>query len=124
MKKRETNHQHAPIMMTESYWMNTQLSVARYTGGINAFGQSYIIVDKRGHDIFECSKEAQLVGRDKAIEPGEPADLVDVRYVKIYRKAGREKFIQMVKSGLDLNAMKEELKAEKSKKAEQKKLDL
>lgn len=111
-------------MMTESYWMNTQLSMARYTGCINAFGKSYIIVDKRGHDIFECIKEAQLAGRDKAIEPGEPADLVDVRYVKMYRKAGREKFIQMVERGLDLKAMKEEMKSENPTKAEQKELDL
>lgn len=121
---RKDNHQHAPIMMTESFWMKTQFSTARHTGGINAFGHSYIIVDKRGHDIFECSREAQLAGRDKAIEPGEPADLVDVIYVKMYRKAGREKFIQMVERGLDLKAMKEEMKSENPTKAEQKELDL
>ena len=60
------------IVMTESYWANTQLSFVRHTGRVRFAGHEYVIVDKRGHDIFECSLEAQKAGREKAIEPGEP----------------------------------------------------
>jgi len=68
----------------------------------------YVIVDKRGHDIFECSMEADREGREKAIEPGEPADLVDTRYVKIYRKVGRDKFIELLERKLTLKEMRKE----------------
>ena len=86
--------------MTEEYWANSQFSVARHYGGINISGQEYIIVNKEGKDIFECSRIAQKEGRDKAIEPGEPADLVLKRLKKVYRKLGREEFIEKVKSGM------------------------
>ena len=57
---------------------------------------NYVIVNKEGKDIFECSEEAQKAGREKAIEPGEPVDLVDRRYVPAYRMMGREAFIKMI----------------------------
>ena len=56
-------------------------------------GEFFIIVDKRGKDIFECSLEAERQGRDKAIEPGEPCELVRRDYVPVYRKLGREGFL-------------------------------
>ena len=62
MKGRTENR---TIVMSESYWANTQLSIARYTGKIGMDGCMYVIVDKRGHDIFECSREAQKAGREK-----------------------------------------------------------
>lgn len=43
-------------------------------------------MNKEGKDIYECSIEAEQAGREKAIEPGEPA----------YRKIGREAFIKML----------------------------
>lgn len=101
------------IMMTEEYWANSPFSVARYTGEIRVDGVEYIIVNKEGKDIFECSCEAAREGRGIAIEPGEPCDLVDKRYVSIYRKVGREKFMEWVKEGLDLKKMKERVKNEK-----------
>ena len=82
-----------PIAMAEEYWANSQLSVVRYTGRIQFNNNIYVIVDKRGHTIFECSIEAEKTGKEKAIDPGEPADLVMEQYVPIYRKLGREKFI-------------------------------
>ena len=91
------------IVMSESYWANTQLSIARHTGKIGMDGCMYVIVDKRGHDIFECSREAQKAGREKAIEPGEPADLCRTDFVPIYRKLGREKFLQFIQENPDLN---------------------
>ena len=89
-----------PLVMTEEYWANTQLSVARYYGGIKAFGQEYIIVNKDGKDVFECSAIAEREGRAKAIEAGEPCDLVLKRLQKVYRKLGREAFLEKVKSGM------------------------
>ncbi len=78
-------------MMIEEYWVNTQLSVARYTGSIKAFGHTYTICDKYGRTVFETS-----------IPPGEPADLVDVRFIPYYRKIGREKFIEEIQRRKEL----------------------
>ena len=101
------------IIMTEEYWATSPLSIARYYGGIKVDGVDYVIVNKEGKDIYECSIEAEKAGREKAIEPGEPADLIDRRYIPMYKKLGRDKFIEWVKEGLDLKAMKERIKNEK-----------
>lgn len=92
--------------MTENFWANSYLSIARYTGRIKLDGHNFIIVDKRGHDIFECSKEAEAAGRKKAIEPGEPADLCRVDFVPIYRKLGRDKFIKFLNANPDIDTPK------------------
>jgi hypothetical protein len=99
--------------MTEEYWASSPFSVARYYGSIKIRGVEYVIVNKEGKDIYECSIEAEKAGREKAIEPGEPADLVDRRYVPMYKRLGRDQFIEWVKEGLDLTAMKKRLKEEK-----------
>ena len=97
MKKTESNNY--PLLMTEEYWANSQFSVARYYGGINISGQEYIIVDKLGRDLWECSKIAEKEGRDKAIEGGEPADLILATLQKAYRKLGRDRIIELIKEG-------------------------
>lgn len=102
-----------PILMTEEFWAESHFSVVRHTGTIKAFGREYIIVNMEGKDIFECSAEAEKQGREKAIEPGEPCDLVDRRYVPIYRKIGRDKFIEWVKEGLLFDDMNKRLEGEK-----------
>ena len=89
----------APILMTEEFWANSQLSVARYFGGITFAGRKYIIVDKLGQDIFECSTIAEKEGKEKAIEPEEPADLVLSTLQMAYRKLGRERIIALIKEG-------------------------
>lgn len=81
------------IVIPENVWANCQFSLARHTGKIRVDGHEYIIVDKRGHDIFECSLEAEKAGREKAIEPGEPADLCRTDFVQFYRKLGRDRFL-------------------------------
>ena len=91
-----------PILMTEDYWANSQFSVVRYTGGMQLNGIRYIICNKEGKDIFECSREAEKAGREKAIEPGEPCDLIDERYLPVYRKLGRDRFIELIKDHQDL----------------------
>ena len=93
--------------MAESFWANSQLSIARYYGRIQLNGQEFVIVDKRGHDIFECSLEAEKAGRTKAIEPGEPADLCRTDFVPIYRKLGRDKFIEFIKAHPYIQTVKE-----------------
>lgn len=90
----------AAILMEENYWRNSQFSIAKYYGEINVKigGETinYVIVNKEGKDIFECSLESQKAGRQKAIEPGEPVDLVDSRYIPAYRMMGRNAFIKMI----------------------------
>lgn len=112
--------------MAEEYWANSQFSVVRYTGHMALNGITYIICNKEGKDIFECSLEAEKAGRDKAIEPGEPCDLIDQRYLPVYRKLGRDKFIELIKEHQDLTPEKafelagiEMKKAKTSKKARQ-----
>ena len=97
----------APLLMTEDFWANSQLSVARYFGGVTFAGRQYIIVDKLGRDLFECSAIADKEGREKAIEPGEPADLVLSTLRFAYRKLGRERIIELIKDG----KTEEEIKA-------------
>lgn len=92
------------ILMTEEYWASTQLSVVRYTGEIQMNGVHYIIVNKEGKDIFECSFEAELEGREMAIPPGEPCDLIDARFQPYYRKMGREKFMEWLEDKPNLSA--------------------
>ena len=96
----------AAILMEEEFWRNSQFSIARFYGAINVkIGNEnieYIIVNKEGKDIFECSEEAQKAGREKAIEPGEPVDLLDRRYIPVYRKMGREAFIKMIEEQEEL----------------------
>lgn len=97
----------APLLMTEEFWANSQLSIARYYGAITFNGRKYIIVDKFGRDIYECSAIAEREGRDKAIEPGEPADLILATLRFAYRKLGRERIIELIKD----DKTEEEIKA-------------
>lgn len=95
----------SPIMMTEEYWANSQLSIARYYGGIAIGKIDYRIVNKEGISLFELSdpESKHYVGDDKkAIEPGEPADLVQKAWIPIYRKLGREKFVELIKNNPEL----------------------
>ena len=87
----------APILMTEEFWANSQLSIVRYYGEITLDGRKYIIVDKHGRDIYECSAIAEREGREKAIEPGEPADLILATLRFAYRKLGRDRIIELIK---------------------------
>lgn len=96
------------ILMTEEYWANSPFSIARYCGCIKISGIEYIIVNKEGKDLFECSIEADKQGREKAIEPGEPADLIRSDFKQFYRKLGRDKFIAVLEE--NSNAGIEEMK--------------
>ena len=105
-----------PIIMTEEYWASSPFSIARYYGRIRISGKEYVIVNKEGKDIYECSIEAEREGRQYAIAPGEPCDLIDEQYKPIYRAVGREQFIAWVEEGLELKDMKAIVKQQKKDK--------
>jgi len=113
--------QNAPICMTEEFWASSQLSIARYYGRITFNGHEYWILDKKGRDLFECSAIADKEGREKAIEAGEPCDLVREDFIKVYKDLGRDKFIELLQlnrlhsDGEILKAMKAEVKNMKKK---------
>jgi hypothetical protein len=50
--------------------------------------------------------EAERAGREKAIMPGEPADLCRVDFVPIYRQLGREKFLEFLRENPDVYSVK------------------
>ena len=93
--------------MTEEFWANSQFSVARYYGSINVDGHRYVIVDKTGRDIFELSAAAEKKGREQAIAPGEPCDLIREDFIPLYKKHGREKFIEVLKAHPELESPKQ-----------------
>lgn len=105
----------APLLMTEDFWANSQLSIARYYGKITFNGRKYIIVDKHGRDLFECSAIADKEGREKAIEPGEPADLILSTLRFAYRKLGRDRIIALIVDGKTEEEIKKLAKKEGKK---------
>lgn len=133
------NTQESPICMAEEYWANTHFSVARYAGGIKAFGHEYQIVNKQGATLFELSDRHSKYyvgdGQQKAIGPGEPADLCRTDFIPFYKKLGREAFIKILKehprtSDTELKKIYKELtdrlpkKTKESTNALQRKLEL
>lgn len=95
----------SPILMEEGYWANSQLSVARYFGGLQFNGKEYKIVNKDGITVEELSnpQSKNYVGNGKyAIPPGEPADLVMDEWIPVYRKLGRDKFVRLLKYKVSL----------------------
>lgn len=59
------------IVMEFGYWNNTPLSIAKYFGSINLNGTLYVIV-------------------------GDEHDLVRVDFVGIYKRLGRDKFLEII----------------------------
>ncbi len=88
-----------PLLMCEEFWMNSQFSVARFYGRMSFGGREYIIVDKQGRDLWECSADAKKCGREKAIPAGEPADMIVKTLWRAYRKLGRDRIIDLIKQG-------------------------
>lgn len=78
------------ILLTKESWMNSYLSVAKYSGGVQVTGEdgktrTLLIVNKEGKDLTQVG-----------IPPGEPADLVDKEFIPLYKKLGRDLFISIV----------------------------
>ena len=110
--------QRTPICMTEEYWANSQLSIARFYGQISFNGHTFLILDKHGHDIWECTRIANEEGRVYAIEADEPADLVREDFIKVYKDLGRDKFLEL----LNLNRLHSDGQILKAMKSEAQKL--
>ena len=92
------------ILMTEEYWRASQFSVARFYGGLNIGQKSYKIVNRYGITLEELSdpKSKHYKADGMAIEPGEPADLIQQAAIPAYKKLGRPRFIELLKEGADL----------------------
>ena len=78
------------ILLTKESWMNSQLSVAKYSGGVQVTGEggkkrTLLIVNKEGKDLYQVG-----------IPSGESADLVDKEFIPLYKKLGRDLFISIV----------------------------
>lgn len=90
------------VLYEEAYWRNTQMSVARFYGGINITEngkkREFLIVNKQGITLQELSDpdSKHYVKDGMAIPPGEPADLIDKVFIPLYKKLGREKFIDIL----------------------------
>lgn len=110
-----------PILMTEEYWANTQLSVVRYSGSMQFNGHKYTIVNKEGIDVFTLS--AKMKGEGKVIEAGEPCDLVMNEFIPFYKKLGRDRFIQLLKALPNFYELKESINYFKEKIREEKALN-
>ena len=80
------------ILFTKESWMNTQLSVAKYSGGVQIVDEggkkrTFFVVNKDGKDLTQAD-----------ISEGEPADLVDKEFIPLYKKLGRTLFIGIVQA--------------------------
>lgn len=80
------------VLLNKESWMNSQLSVAKYSGGVQIVDEggkkrTFLIVNKEGKDLTQAG-----------IPEGEPADLVDKAFIPIYKKLGRTLFIGIVQA--------------------------
>lgn len=78
-----------PILITADYWMNSQLSVARFFGGVKFNGEEYVIVPPKN-------------------------DLLLADWVPVYNKLGRERTIGLIKNGTSLEVAKQMIKAKEN----------
>ena len=91
------------ILFTKEHWLCSQLSVAKYTGGVQITGDDgkkriFLVVNQEGKDLSQVS-----------IPAGDPADLVDKEFIPLYKKLGRVLFIAIVEA--NPSASRKELKA-------------
>ena len=80
------------ILFAKESWMNSQLSIAKYSGGVQVVGEggkkrTFFVVNKEGKDLTQAG-----------IPEGEPADLVDKEFIPLYKKLGRTLFIGIVQA--------------------------
>lgn len=84
-----------PILFTYESWANSQLSIARYAGGLRLDGHDYLLVF--------CD--------NNRLTP----DLVRADWVPVYMKLGRDKTLGLIKNGTSLKVAKEMTKFNKEK---------
>ena len=115
-KRKELYDTFAPLVICEETWTNCHLSIARHYGGVNYRDHEYLIVDKHGRDLWECTAIAEKEGREKAIEPGEPADLCRRDFIPTYRKLGRDRVFELIREGKTEKEIKDIANPKKAKK--------
>lgn len=91
------------ILFTKENWLCSQLSVAKYSGGVQITGDDgkkriFLVVNQEGKDLTQVS-----------IPAGYPADLVDKEFIPLYKKLGRVLFIAIVEANPSVS--RKELKA-------------
>jgi hypothetical protein len=101
------------IIYTKEFWMNSQLSIARFYGECLINGEEYVIVNKYGVSLQELEDKAKI--GDMLIPASEPADLILEQWQPIYRALGRDAFIEHLKINQDLEKAKKYVKQLKSK---------
>ena len=85
------------ILMTKEYWLDSQFSIARFTGGMKLNGVEYWVV-------------------------GEERDLIDSDFEKYYTKLGRNEFMRILEQNKHadketvMRLMKDALKAKQTTK--------
>ena len=97
------------IVLTKDQWAKSQLSIARYYGGARFRGRDYRIVNQYGIDVFSLSdpQSEHYAGEGTyAIKDDEPADLVLVEWIPLYRKLGRESFLKLIKDNKEITLEK------------------
>lgn len=107
-----------PLVMAEEFWKDSPLSTAKYYGGARLDGNLYVIVNKEGKTLFECSVGAYKQNWVEAIPAGEPADLCLMQLVPVYRWLGREELMKRLINGVKPSVLLDEYK--KSKKGARK----
>lgn len=82
-----------PILMTYETWANSQLSIARHTGGLKIDGVFYMIISEYSNRYTP--------------------DLLRFDWVPVYTKLGREKTIVLINNGTSLSVAKQMIKVKK-----------
>lgn len=77
------------IVITKESWLCSQLSIAKYSGGIDISDEE----NGTRHLLVVDGKGKPYQGR---LSPSVPADLVDKEFIPLYKKLGRDLFISIV----------------------------
>ena len=82
-----------PILITYERWANSQLSIARHSGGMNINGKEYLLISEHSNRYTP--------------------DLLRFDWVPVYTKLGREKTIGLINNGTSLSIAKQMIKVKK-----------
>ena len=84
-----------PILMTYDFWINSQFSIVKFTGGLKINGEYYCLA-------FEQKNK-------------DTPDLLRYDWMKVYKKLGREKTIKLINNGTTIDVAKGMIKAMKER---------
>ena len=82
-----------PILMAEDFWLNSQLSVARFSGGLTSGGKTWLVIPP-ANDLVrqDFSKYYCKLGRDRFLEVlKEHQQASDKELLAIYKELTRSK---------------------------------